>query len=151
MNDVSVRPALADEVPALCRLLSELFEIEADFSPDAEKQARGLELLLNDENGSSIVLVAEKNGEIIGMCSAQTVISTSEGGPAGLLEDLIVSRAHRGKGTGARLLAAISAWGASRNISRIQLLRDMDNAQALDFYHTNGWNSTKLVCMRKFL
>ncbi|MBI3591948.1 MAG: GNAT family N-acetyltransferase [Nitrospirae bacterium] len=149
--DFSIRPARADDIPGMCDLLSELFSIESDFGPDREKQVRGLRLLLSDISGSSAVFVAEKGDEIIGMCSVQILISTAEGGDVGLLEDLIVKRDYRGNGIGTRLLSDIFKWCAAKNISRLQLLRDMDNVKALKFYAGNGWSDTGLVCMRKFL
>jgi GNAT superfamily N-acetyltransferase len=149
--DFSVRPARADDIPPMCDLLAELFSVESDFSPDRQKQTQGLNLLLGDTAGSSAVFVAECAGEIMGMCSVQTLISTVEGGPAGLLEDVIVGKQHRGKGIGKRLLSEVVAWCARKNISRLQLLRDADNVDALKFYHTNGWCNTKLLCMRKFV
>jgi GNAT superfamily N-acetyltransferase len=123
--------------------------MESDFSPDREKQARGLELLLSDASSGSIILVADRGEEIIGMCSVQTLISTAEGGPVGMLEDLIVRKDHRGKGTGSRLLSEILAWCASKNISRVQLLRETDNESAQKFYEDHGLTGTNLVCMRK--
>lgn len=147
--NLSIRRAGSDDIPGMCDLLCELFSIESDFSPDREKQSRGLELLLNDTSGSSLVLVAEGRHEIIGMCSVQMLISTSEGGPVGLLEDLIVREDHRGNGIGTRLLSEIVKWCMTKNISRLQLLREVDNLMAMTFYAGNGWSSTKLVCMRK--
>lgn len=148
---ISFRPANADDIPGMCDLLSELFSIEADFSPDRNKQARGLDLLINDASGSSAVFVAECAREIIGMCSVQTLISTAEGGPVGLIEDLIVREGHRGKGTGPKLLSEVAGWCAGKNISRLQLLREADNIEALKFYNANGWSNTRLLCMRRFL
>jgi GNAT superfamily N-acetyltransferase len=149
--EFSVRRAKAADIPQMCALLSELFSIESDFIPDHEKQEKGLNLLLKDRSGSAIVFVAEKNDQIIGMCSLQTLISTAEGGTAGLVEDLIVRKEHRGKGIGTKLLSKIQSWCLKKNISRIQLLRDSDNAEALNFYNANGWSNTRLRCMRKFL
>ena len=146
-----VRQGTQEDISAMCSLLSELFSIEADFSPDLQKQSTGLSLLLNDKSDLSIVLVAEKDDEIIGMCSVQTLISTAEGGPVGLLEDLIVRKEHRGNGIGTRLLSEIFRWCATKNISRLQLLRHLDNKRALKFYAGNGWAETRLVCMRKTL
>jgi len=67
--DFSIRRATSDDIPAMCGLFSELFSIESDFSPDREKQARGLELLLSDAARTSIIFVADRGEEIIGMCS----------------------------------------------------------------------------------
>jgi GNAT superfamily N-acetyltransferase len=151
MGNVSIRPARTADIPQMCNLLGELFSIESDFSPDKQKQAQGLDLLFNDSSGQSIVFVAEEDGEIVGMCSVQTLISTAEGGPVGLLEDVIVRKERRGKGIGKTLLSEVVGWCAGKNISRLQLLRDADNIEALKFYDTNGWFDTSLLCMRKFI
>jgi len=79
------------------------------------------------------------------------VKAEGEGGPVGLLEDLIVQKQYRGNGIGSRLLSWICTWCMTKNISRLQLLRDSGNNNALAFYDLNGWNSTSLVCMRKLL
>jgi GNAT superfamily N-acetyltransferase len=147
----SVRRATSDDILAMCDLLCDLFSMESDFCADSQKQAAGLSLLLADRSGLSAVLVAEKGDEIVGMCSVQTLISTAQGGPAGLLEDLIVRKDHRGNGIGTRLLSEIFRWCDTKNISRLQLLRDLDNETALKFYAGNGWTDTRLVCMRKML
>jgi GNAT superfamily N-acetyltransferase len=97
------------------------------------------------------VFVAEKDGEIIGMCSVQVLISTAEGGPVGLVEDVIVRREYRGRGIGSRFLSEITAWCNARNISRLQLLADVDNARAKKFYAGSGWTCTRLLCMRRML
>lgn len=146
---VTIREARTPDIPEMCALLSELFSIEADFSPDRGKQFQGLELLLRGTSGLSVVLVAEVSDSIVGMCSLQIVISTAEGGPVGLMEDLVVRKDHRGRGIGTKLLSEITGWCHTRDISRIQLLRDTDNLAAREFYSLNGWTETKLVCMRK--
>ena len=148
--DFTVRQAGPGDIPHLCGLLSELFSLEADFTIDLEKQSRGLRLLVNDSSGSSIVLAAEKAGEVVGMCSVQKLISTSEGGPVGLLEDLVVRKDCRGKGIGRHLLAAAGDWCIQQNLLRLQLLRDKDNIAAVKFYELNGWSNTNLVCMRRY-
>jgi GNAT superfamily N-acetyltransferase len=146
--DFSIRQAELKDIPWMCGLLKELFSIEADFSPDREKQAAGLSLLVGGTNGSSIALIAEADSEIIGMCTLQVLISTSEGGIVGLLEDLIVKKGYRSKGAGRQLIEEIIKWSKTRNIRRIQLLRDINNTEAHDFYLSQGWKDTKLVCMR---
>ncbi len=149
--EVVIRKALPTDITQMCGLLSELFSVEADFRPDERKQASGLSLLINDASGSSAVFVAEDAGEIVGMCSVQMLISTAEGGPVALLEDVIVRKEYRGKGIGAGLLSEVAGWCSDKKISRLQLLRDSDNEPAMKFYSANGWSATNLVCMRKMV
>lgn len=77
-DPVLIRDAVADDIPAMVELLAQLFSIEQDFVPDAEKQGRGLALLLAQPGAH--VLVAEREGRVVGMISVQTLISTAEGG-----------------------------------------------------------------------
>ena len=149
---MNIRPAGIGDIPQLCDLLADLFSGESDFEPNAIKQARGLELLINETAGKSIILVAEsKNGNILGMCSVQTVLSTAEGGLAGILEDVIVRREFRATGIGTSLLTRALDWCKAKGMSRIQLLADKKNATGLRFYLNRRWNETDLICLRMYL
>jgi GNAT superfamily N-acetyltransferase len=149
--DILIRPASIDDVPRMCGLLDELFSIESDFVPDAEKQARGLSLLINDPTGSSLVLAAIHGDKVVGMATVQTLVSTAEGGRVGLVEDVIVDPLFRGNRAGTLLLEGIAAWGRDNGLTRLQLLADNENKPALEFYLSRGWNTTRLICMRKMV
>jgi ribosomal protein S18 acetylase RimI-like enzyme len=149
--NITIRPACSEDIPHMCDLLSDLFARERDFEPDLCRQTRGLKLLVLDQSGRSIVLVAASHDEIIGMCTVQTVISTAEGGPVGLVEDVIVRADCRGRGIGTRLLNEAIVWSKTRNLSRLQLLADRENGPALAFYKSCCWSATSLICLRKQL
>ena len=120
-----IREAKAGDIDAMAGLLQQWFSIEADFSAEPEKQRRGLaELLARDD---ACVFVCEIDGQVAGMCSVQILISTAEGGKAGLLEDLVVMESRRGQGLGAALLAAAEVWSARHGLTRLQLLADATN------------------------
>jgi GNAT superfamily N-acetyltransferase len=145
----TVRIATPTDLPALVVLLSELFSIEVDFSPDTAKQRRGLELLL-DAGERACVLVAEEAGQVVGMVTAQILISTAEGADVALIEDMVVTQSARGRGIGQRLLAEIESWCAERGLARLQLLADRQNTPASEFYQRCGWLPTQMVAWRKF-
>jgi GNAT superfamily N-acetyltransferase len=146
--EAAVREARPGDLDDLVRLLGLLFSIEADFRPDPARQRRGLALMLADP-GQRAVLVAERAGRVRGMVTAQLVVSTAEGGPSALVEDMVVEEAERGRGRGRLLLSAIEAWAAERGATRLQLLADRENAPALAFYGRLGWAPTQLVCWRR--
>ena len=145
----NVRPARAEEVDRLIHLLGLLFTIEEDFRVDAGKQRNGLRLLVEDDR--ACVLVAEICGQVIGMCTGQLVISTAEGGPSVLVEDVVVAPEHRGQGVGRALMAVLTEWANNRGATRMQLLADKNNPPALAFYDRLGWTSTALICLRRFI
>lgn len=145
----TVRLANKDDLPALCALLGELFSIEADFSPEPARQWVGLERLLARPQ-EAVVLVAERQGEVVGMCSAQVLISTAAGGEVALVEDVVVRSDQRGGGGGSALLAALETWCRQRGIRRMQLLADRANTPALEFYRRKGWQPTQLMAWRRY-
>ncbi len=146
--DLSIRRATSSDLDALVRLLGVLFSIEADFAPYVERQRRGLAMLLATPERAA-VLVAERAGAVAGMVTAQLVVSTAEGGPSALVEDMVVEANERRHGVGRALLAAAEAWAAERGATRLQLLADRENAPALRFYERLGWRWTQLVCLRR--
>jgi GNAT superfamily N-acetyltransferase len=143
-----IRPANRHDLDGLVLLLQQLFSIEKDFDFAADKQRKGLELLL--DSTSAVIMVATENHSVIGMATAQLVISTAEGGPSLLVEDVVVQPSRQHQGIGARLLRALGGWGAERGAERMQLLADLTNSSALDFYRHLGWRQTRLICLRKF-
>lgn len=141
------RPARHEDVDQLVALLRLLFAVEEDFSFDAGKQRQGLVMLLHTKGGC--ILVAEAVGRVIGMCTGQVVISTAEGGPAVLVEDMVVDPAHRRRGVGRALIKAMTRWAEEQGATRLQLLADRNNPPALAFYERIGWQSTALICLRQ--
>lgn len=146
---VVVRQAGAGDLDGLSGLLQVLFALERDFTFDAAKARQGLRLLLAKED--ALLLAAEAGGTVVGMCSVQTLISTAEGGPVGMVEDLVVAESWRGRGIGRLLLSEAENWAASRGLTRLQLLTDAGNRPTLDFYDRLGWAETHLVVRRKLL
>lgn len=147
--DVTIRNALPDDLDIMVRLLQALFSIEADFAVDEKRQRRGLGLMLDGCGKHRCVKVAEADGNVVGMCTAQILISTAEGGMVALVEDLVVDARYRGMGIGRQLMSAIEAWAQKHEISRLQLLADRTNFSALDFYDKMGWCPTQLICLRR--
>jgi ribosomal protein S18 acetylase RimI-like enzyme len=150
---VHIEPARPADLPALIELLALLFAIEQDFHPDVDRQRRGLELLLAQPAEQARIFVARRDDatqEVVGMVSAQLVISTASGAPSAWLEDLVVRAAYRSQGLGRQLLDAAIAWALARGARRVQLLADADNQPALDVYQRLGWQPTRLFAWRQF-
>jgi ribosomal protein S18 acetylase RimI-like enzyme len=144
---ISIRKACSEDIPSLIDLLKILFSIEEDFVFDERLQRLGVDLMIRDKRGC--ILVAEHLGSVVGMGSGQLTVSTAEGGPALLVEDVVVMEKWRDRGVGRSLMDALAKWAALRGVFRLQLLADKSNQQALDFYHGLGWTTTQLICLRK--
>lgn len=141
---------LAD-VNELSGLLDKLFSIEQDFQPNTERQIKGMSLLLQHPDRAVIKVAKDEAGRLIGMVSAQLVISTAEGAPSAWVEDMVVRDEYRGKGMGRALLDSVLEWAKSKGATRAQLLVDMDNEPALGYYQHLGWQATRLGARRILL
>ena len=149
-NELIIEQACSADIPAMVGLLAALFSIEQDFKPDTERQIRGLAGVLASPN-ACIMLARSAQGEAIAMCSAQLVFSTAEGAHSAWIEDMVVHEAWRGRGIGRQVLQAVLAWASERGATRAQLLADLDNQPALDYYQHLGWQETQLIARRMSL
>jgi GNAT superfamily N-acetyltransferase len=146
----AIRTATVLDLPALVDLLCRLFTIETDFKVNPPRHARGLRMLLRQaRRGLACVLVAEVSGEVVGMATVQTVISTAEGARSGWIEDVVIRDDWRGAGIGTRLMDAATQWARHAGITRLQLLADQRNTPALTFYDRLDYSRTNMVCLRR--
>ena len=138
------------DLGAMADLLGELFTLEADFTPDRAKQLAALRWIL-DHPAHGRLFVARDGDKVVGMANALVSVSTAEGGPVLILEDVILAASHRGGGHGRQLVEHVLGWAANEGMSRVTLLADKDNRDALDFYARLGFEESALVVRRKGL
>lgn len=140
--------ATAADLDAMAGLLGELFALEADFAPDRARQLAALNWIL-DHPAHGRLFVLRDDGRVVGMANALIGISTAEGGPVLILEDVILAASQRGGGHGRRLVEHVLAWAADQGMSRVTLLADKDNTAALAFYERLGFEESALVVRRR--
>lgn len=143
----SIRFASAADLPAMADLLHELFTLESDFQPDRTRQLAGLHLIF-DSPARGRLFVLHVAGRVAGMANALITVSTAQGAPVLLLEDVIVSRAYRGAGHGRALVEHVLDWARSQGMRRVTLLADEHNAPALAFYERLGFEKSAMVVRR---
>ncbi|MBI5901570.1 MAG: GNAT family N-acetyltransferase [Rhodocyclales bacterium] len=131
-------------------LLGQLFALESDFTPRREKQRVALAWLL-DHPDRGRLFVLRDGATVVGMANALINVSTAEGGPVLVLEDVILAESHRGQGHGRRLVEHVLAWARGAGLARVTLLADRDNAAALRFYQTLGFEESAMVVRRRRL
>ena len=147
---VVIEPATPADIPSLVALLQALFVQESEFAPDADRQRRGVELILaKPEMGR--IFVARDGGEIAGMINLLFTVSTALGEPACWLEDMVVKPGSRGAGVGGQLIEHVIGFARDEGYARITLLTDGGNAKARRFYTQYGFRQSDMVVMRKLL
>lgn len=134
---IRIRKGAQEDIDVLATFLQQLFTIEKDFSSNTDRYKAGLHLLFSDPHGGT-VFVAETDGIVVGMVTAQRVVSTSIGGYSILLEDMYVASGFRRKGVGSKLLTQAITWGSEHDAQRIQLVVAAGNTGAFRFYRQAG-------------
>jgi len=130
--------ATPDDLPALCELLGELFEQEADFRPDPLKQSAGLRLILEQPESGRIFVMREE-GRVRPMVSLLATADLRRGGLAFVLEDLIVLRECRGRGIASQLIAHALDFARTERAVQVCLLTDAVNQRAIALYEKLGF------------
>jgi len=139
--------AVQKDLPRLVELLGILFESEAEFAANPEKQRAGLQAILADPMKGT-VFVARDGRQVVAMASLLYTVSTAEGGKAALFEDLVVAPEHRKRGIGQALLKHVVAEARKAGVLRITLLTDMQNERAQAMYRRAGFVGSPMKPMR---
>lgn len=125
---VVIRPATRADLPGLMSLLDSV--PSPGEGPDgADGHRRDPELML--KNGRGRILIASvADGTVVGMCSGRLTIQEAEGGPAVLIEDVVVREDRRGQGLGELLIHRLTAWAGADSAGRLMLLAAPDAVPA---------------------
>lgn len=88
-------------------------------------------------------LVALQRGELVGLAHFRAFPEPLLGQELGFLDDLFVPPAHRGQGTGRKLIEAVAAIARERGWPVLRWITAEDNAHARRFYnqmaHATPW------------
>jgi ribosomal protein S18 acetylase RimI-like enzyme len=145
-------------MPAVGRLGALLVRLHHEFDAArfiaaAPSTAKGYGSYLGTqlEEPNVVILVAESDGDVIGYTYAGV-----EGwdymalrGPAGVLYDIVVDPARRGKGVGRQLLEATLAVLAERGAPRVVLSTAEQNEPAQRLFASAGFRRTMIEMTRE--
>lgn len=135
MTELVIRKATEKDTTSLNAALRELSEYMGDEHPITDEN---LKSLMFGERPHSEALLAEKGGELVGVCLFAPFISTNLGGLAVYVSDLWVHESMRGQGLGPKLMAAVvDLWGDEAKFIRLSVYND--NPKARDVYLRLGF------------
>ena len=146
-SEPRIEPATLEDMPQLVELLAALFSEEEDFKPDPAKQEHGVRMILEQPNRGRI-FVLRTDHMLLGMVNLLFTISTAEGGPVVLMEDVIVHPQHRRQGYGGRLLDYAVQFAREKSFKRITLLTDRISAESQTFFASHGFSFSSMIPMR---
>ncbi len=134
---VRLRPARADDAPALVGLIRELAAFERlEHLVRVTPEQLGTHLF--GPRPAAEAVVAEGDGGLVGFALFFTNFSTFLGQPGLYLEDLYVRPDQRGRGTGRVLLEHLGALAVERGCGRFEWSVLDWNEDAIAFYEKMG-------------
>lgn len=145
-SKVEVLPVQDAHIPEIIKIWKEFMDfhkgIDLFFARSADghiHQEKHIRDSMQSENAQ--VLVAVRNGEVVAYSISEIHVRP----PVfcyrtfGVISDLAVKSAYRGKGIGGKMLEKIFEWFNSRNIHRIELRVVSENQIGYNFWKKHGF------------
>jgi GNAT superfamily N-acetyltransferase len=138
----TVRHAGLDDLQAAVGAVGELLvELGGKPPPTEAMQAAARELIANPDAG--LLLLAEQDGELVGVLAASWQLAIHTAGRYALLQDLWVKPSHRSSAIGREMLQALCAVSRERGLPRVEVGLPSDDFPRMEatrgFYLKNGF------------
>jgi GNAT superfamily N-acetyltransferase len=141
---VKVRQATPEDVPALVALFQELDRMQSDwrvFTPrPGFYDEVGLKYREAMSTENAVVLVAEDEGEIVGMAYGEVRIPSRFSDERALeLSGVVVRTGYRGRGVGRALVAEAARFAGELGVEWVELKTFAPNQGAMAFWEGLGF------------
>lgn len=141
-TESTVREAEGDDVEAVATAVESLLLELGGRRPERTDLEAEVRAHLDDPDGAS-VLIAEADGDVVGVLSASWQRAIHVPGVYATIQDLWVDEAWRSRGVGAELVEAIASQARTRGVSRLEVGLPRETFAAIasteSFYRRNGF------------
>ncbi|HEY3435607.1 MAG TPA: GNAT family N-acetyltransferase [Solirubrobacterales bacterium] len=141
-TESTVREAGADDIEAVATAVEALLLELGGRRPERSDLETEVRAHLDDPDGAS-VLIAEADGEVVGLLSASWQRAIHVPGVYATIQDLWVDEAWRSRGVGAELVEAVASQARARGVSRLEVGLPRETFAAIasteSFYSRNGF------------
>ncbi len=136
--EFEVRAARPDEADAIVLLYEWLFAPPGMTPLSWDERRAAVALRDAIESHDAVVLVAEAEGRLVGLCTGYQDLHSVRFGYRAWVEDLAVHPEHRSQGIGKALLDAAKAWATERGATHLELDSAEARTEAHRFYEREG-------------
>jgi GNAT superfamily N-acetyltransferase len=133
---ITYRQAVAADVDLVLALLAEIMEHHGVVAPPSDRLEATVATILASPD--HILLVAECQGDLLGMCALVFSHSTWSSSLVCELQDMVVTESQRRGQLGRGLVDAAESLARARGCSRLFLLAEAWNLEAHAFYRSLG-------------
>lgn len=144
MNNILIRRAVKADIATVSKLAIELIE--------SMKNSGGIARDVLSENSrnaltnpNSYILLAEREGKVIGFISFMIRKTIIHSGLCGLIDELVVSKRHRRKGVGKELIDAAIEECKKLRCCEVEVNTEFTNVNAREFYKHCGFQETGVI------
>ena len=141
MNEPLIRAAAQRDGEALARLIGQL-----EYAVTAEAVAERLAIMQAE---GRLVLVAEREGQVVGCLSTSIMRVLHRPAPVGRISMMVVDEALRGRGIGAALVRAAERSLAERRCYIVEVTSHVRRTEAHRFYEKLGYERTSVRLARE--
>jgi GNAT superfamily N-acetyltransferase len=130
---LSIRPATPADLPAVMGLIRK--KAEFDGCPEAfQATPEALSQAWFSDPPRAFVLVADLDGDLVGVATCYHTFSTFVGRPGIWLDDLFIREEFRGRGVGHSLITELARIAVDGGFGRIEWIVSASNEHGLGFY-----------------
>ncbi|MFC8517574.1 GNAT family N-acetyltransferase [Streptomyces sp. NPDC057257] len=142
MGDLEMRPATAEDVPAIVAMLADdPLGAQRESPDDLTPYLRALERLAADPNQH--LIVATREGRVVGTLQLTIVPGLSRrGSTRSIIEGVRIHAAERGSGLGTRLIEWAIDASRREGCQLVQLTSDNTRTDAHRFYERLGFTAS---------
>lgn len=131
--NISIKKATSHDASSVVRLIQQLAAQIGETSPVTESFV--VEYLAF---AGSNILLAEDNGQTIGLLSYSLRPNLYHAADSCLIEELITDEKYRGRGVGSALMEHLLEALKEQNCAEISVSTEKTNLPAIQFYHRHG-------------
>jgi ribosomal protein S18 acetylase RimI-like enzyme len=143
-NDIMIIPATEADLPLIKLLLLELMIAMNDTEGfDVERFLENCRILIKDP--AHHLLLAKDKDKVVGLVNFTTRKTILHPGPSGLIDELIVSRSHRGRGIGKILLLAAIEECRKLGCCEVEVSTEKSNTRSREFYRKCGFKEDAVL------
>lgn len=145
MTSLLIRKAEPRDAASIIQLMAELAATSGEHSsltPDYVEQYLASPV--------SQILLAERQGQVVGLLSFSIRPDLFHAGNSCLLEELVVQEQVRGQGVGSALLSELLARLSTGECAEVSLAVMPGNTQALKFYRRHGLTEEAIFLEKHF-
>jgi GNAT superfamily N-acetyltransferase len=135
---MDVRPATADDLPALLDLIADYQRSYGATAPDDDHNARFFSRFLAPSDAGLLLVAPDGDGAPAGYATLFWTFSSVSATDVVLLNDLYVRPEARGTGVGEALVAAAVGVAGERGASHVRWFTTLDNRRAQRLYERLG-------------